>query len=168
MNVDELVGTYGTWALPIKDGDLNINGFYLGFSTSESANHSPLAHPSGFPPGKNVATRINFRTKLEEDIRCSACRWTEFMIFREQDEESSEGIRERPYLVHFAGISVLPDEASRFRFERSLTAIEVVEILTTRRGGRAYLSVPAGRVLAQAASFDKCALTEAYNNRLVV
>lgn len=151
MDIDACVGTSGTWPLPIEGGQMDVEGTYLGCASSRARRHDPRAHPNG--PG------------MAPVRRCSACRWSEFRIFRE--ETGGAPVDDKPYLVHFSGCSVLMGEKSRFRFEEMLTAREVIEIMTTRRSGKAYLSVPAGRVLAQAAAFDKGALKEAYDARLV-
>lgn len=156
MDIDNRVGTSGTWTLRVGDELIEITGAYLGVSASRSPKHHPHAHPEGTdkpPTGLNPVTGRPYR--------CNACRWTEFRIFREDTEEWN------PYLIHFTGGSSLPGETPKNRIKDMLTARMVVEVLTTRRGGRAYLSAPAALVLAQAASFDRGELTRAFDSRLV-
>lgn len=152
MNIDDRIGEQGKWKLPVDGGFEEVDGTYLGMSSSRSPRHFTRSHPDGIdkPPSKGA--------------RCSACRWSEFRIFRE--EENGTPIS-RPYLVHITGGSVVPGETSRCRIEDMLTGPEVIEILTTRRDRMAYLSVPAGDVLAQAAGIDRGELLRAYDARKV-
>lgn len=145
---DELVGERGDWKIPGKEDTLSFSGTFLAFSSSHSQTHSIRAHP-------------NKETIPIE--RCSACRWSEFRLFKEDDREKTRW----PYLIHFTGKSILPGEQTRFRIADILTAREVIENLTTRRGGSAYLSVPAAKLLAQAAEIDDGPLKEAYDARRV-
>ena len=144
---DEMVGERAEWKIPGNDGSpLVFSGIFLALSSSHSNTHSIRAHPN------------------EEKIpvqRCSACRWSEFRLFREDDRGKY------PYLILFTGMSIVPNEKTRHRVADILTAREVIENLTTRRGGAAYLSVPAARLLAQAAEIDDGPLKEAYDARRV-
>ncbi len=148
---DEYVGEKGSWTIPgINRSPLDFSGLFLGFSTSHVQGHSRLAHPKGVGlpvPGQ----------------RCSACRWSEFRIFREDNESTLR----YPYLIHFTGRSEVPGEETRYRIEDMLTAREVIEKLTTRKGGSVYLSIPAASLLAQAAEIDNGPLKEAYDARRV-
>lgn len=161
MDIDDRVGTRGNWALPVEDGEIQITGMYLGCSSSRARRHLARAHPDG--PGSPPAPRT--REDGSTGPGCSACRWTEFRLFREEKEDKP--VDGRPYLLHLTGRSVVAGETTRTRFEELLTAREVIESLTTRRRGAVYLSVPAGRVLAQAAEFDAGALKDAFDARRV-
>jgi len=190
----DLVGTTEHWTLPAGNSFVELDGRFLGFSTSYRHRHINHAHNE-------------FAVASE---RCSACRWFEPRIFRE-----TEG--QRRFLIHRAGISIVPGESTRTSYEWVISAYEVVEALTTRKAtnkppercpvckGRrrvsfppgtagdidaistnsdktypceacdgegiiyaesAYLTPPAARVLAQAASFD-VDLENAYIDRAV-
>lgn len=148
---DEYVGEKGEWTIPgTNKKPLTFSGLFLGFSSSHTENHSDRAHP-------------NERKEPLPGIRCSACRWSEFRLFREEGSEHTRW----PYLIHFTGRSILPGEDTRYRVSDILTAREVIEELTTRKGGSVYLSIPAASLLAQAAEIDDGPLKEAYDARRV-
>lgn len=151
MDIDEKVGTSGVWVLPVPNGEIELTGVFLGVSSLRAEKHALWAHKNG-PEDPPTG-------------RCGRCRWSEFRIFREEDE--GKPIDNKPYFVHFSGMSVVPGETARHRVVDLLTAREVVEVLTTRKFGKAYLSAPAGRALAQAASFDEGPLQAAYDTRRV-
>jgi len=156
---DELVGEKGDWEIPGSEDTLSFSGTFLAFSSSRKMIHDSRAHPGGTE--KNPIPIMGHDGK---PIRCSACRWSEFRLFKEDEK----GIGARwPYIIHFTGMSIVPGEHTRFRIVDILTAREVIENLTTRRGGSAYLSVPAARLLAQAAEIDNGPLKEAYDARRV-
>jgi hypothetical protein len=148
LPTEQHVGRVGVWLLPSGDDVLRVHAEFLGVSTS----HSPQHH---HPLDRAAA----------EDERCRACRWFEPRIFREVDGK-------RRYLVHRTGRSTVPGEVTFTSHEWVLGAHEVVEALTTRRrdtrtGDRTpYLTQPAARVLAQAASHDTN-LSQAYVDRAV-
>lgn len=155
---DEYVGSRGAWKISGKDGKaVAFSGTFLGFSSSQSETHSNRAHPGGIK--KTPTPVLDYDGK---SMRCSACRWSEFRLFKEEDGDAL-----LPYLVHFTGMSTVLGEETRYRIQDYLTALEVIEVLTTRRGGNVYLSIPAARLLAQAAAIDDGPLKEAYNARLV-
>jgi len=149
LEIDSRIGESGSWELPVTDSDpITLKGKYLGMSSSFRRKHRMEAHKGGaqwVAPG----------------VWCSACRWTEFRIFKEDDDEAL------PYLLHKTGRSAVPGEVSWHSFEEMLGAEGLIESLTTRRKGSAFLSIPAGRVLTQAIAFDKL-LKEAWDKRLVV
>lgn len=135
----EDVGTRGSWELRSDSRNpLKVVGRFIGWSTSHSSRHT------------------------HDWAWCSACRWSDFRIF----VPDSGG-----YVIHYTGISDKPGETTRLRYEEAVTAHEVVEILTTRRsrGDRreVFLSAPAARLLAQAASLDE-AVRDAFENRAVL
>jgi hypothetical protein len=154
MNIDDKVGMVGIWELPSEDPNtlIIVEGTYLGCASSESLRHSPRAHPDTEPWSNPIAP-------------CSACRWSEFRIFRE--EISGVPVDKTPYLLHLTGDSRLSGETPRHRIKDMKTGREIVELLTTRRFGKVYLSWAAAQVLAQAAGHDGGALTNAYDSRLV-
>lgn len=139
------------WALPIRDaGVLELYGRLLGVSSSRRVEH--MGHAADTVPGPYV--------------RCGMCRWFEARIFRELLQVDTPTDR---FLVHFAGRSAVPGETIRPRYEYASSALEVVELLTTRRaspGQEPFLTAPAARVLAQASGFDD-ELREAYLDRAV-
>lgn len=161
MDIDENVGFRGKWVLPLDEGldFLSVEGLYLGFASSESKSHNPQVHPQG-PEGPFV-----WKTSFGRKLRCNGCRWTEFRLFRE--ETDGKPVDNRPYLLHLMGMSSIPGETTRHKFEEWKTALEIIELLTIRRAGNAYLSIPAGRLLAQAASYDNGELKDAYMIRRV-
>lgn len=157
---DEFVGTENTWIIPGKFGEpISIYGTFLGFSSSYSLTHDKRAHPDGssiplkYPDGKNM--------------RCSACRWSEFRLFKEKANALSKEDTRWPYFLHFTGMSTVPGEKTRYRIEELLTPREVIEVLITRKAGTTFFSIPAARLLAQASDIDNGPLKEAYNARLV-
>lgn len=150
MRIDDRIGESSTWTLPVTDSEpITVKGLYLGMSSSHSNRHRAEAHAGG----------VQWATPGE---RCSACRWAEFRIFRELDDE------ETPYLLHKTGASAVPGETPRHKFEEMLSARGLIETMTMRRPDRPpFLPIPAGRVLSQATAFDEV-LREAWDSRLVV
>jgi hypothetical protein len=142
------VGNAAEWILLSGSEELRVNALFLGVGTSYTSWHK-------HPPDRHA----------ELNERCRACRWFEPRIFREVSGQ-------RRYLVHRAGRSIIPGEVSYTSHEWVHGAYEVIEVLTTRRrdadtGNRLpYLTHPAARVLAQAASHDKD-LNQAYVDRAV-
>lgn len=159
----ENVGSRNDWVLPVgKEETVSVHGLFLGYVSSQSPSHNPEVHPHGV----NHVVRI-WNTDSGKRLRCNGCRWTEFRLFREE-KEHQEPIDFRPYFLHFTGRSLVPGEETRYRFEEMLSATEVIEVLTIRRGGQAYLSTPSARLLAQAVTLDTGNLKTAYENRLVL
>lgn len=139
------VGKTASWRIVSGDFFLELNATFLGVSTSYVDRHN---HPTSRP--------------ARQDERCRACRWFEPRIFRELGGQ-------RRYLVHRTGKSNVPGEVSYTSHVWVFGAHEVIEVLTTRRNGQhslPYLTHPAARVLAQAASYDSD-LSDAYVNRAV-
>jgi len=127
---------------PDSTAFVTFEGTFLGFGTTRKPTH--LRHHGAFAD-----------PALGE--KCNACRWSEIRIFYSKEDDI--------YLIHLSGISVASGESNRYRIERAVSALEVIEILTTNRQGEAArLSAPASRALAQAAEFDED-LREAYGER---
>ncbi len=136
------VDSEGSWSLPTEDEQtVALEGKFLGMSSSGRKRHNPRAfHNDGH---------------AEKGEKCSACRWSEFRVFRDGDG----------YVIHFAGVSVVPGETLRSRVERRKTAHEVVLLLTTRRPPEIpYMTKAAADVLGQCATYDQ-ALNYAFVNR---
>ena len=136
------VGQVGTWIIPAYNLDgvmseVRVDGQYLGWATSQQRHHRN--HPS---------------EHADRGHPCSACRWSEFRLFRQSTQP-------RWYLLHFTGRSCVPGETTRYRDERVFTAPEVVTTLVTRKRDAVtdtmhyFLTVPAERLLAQASDRDE-------------
>jgi hypothetical protein len=147
------LGKSGVWKLPDREGTVTVSGKLLGSSSSRSMKHS--AHRGESARSKQ---QCDCQMRSCPQCRCSACRWTEFRLFRTKDG----------YLLHRIGCSQVSGEKDRYGWDEIATAPEVIEVLTTRRRDRdPFLTVPAARLLAQASAFDM-ALRDAYENRAVV
>lgn len=85
-------------------------------------------------------------------------RWTEVDIYREKDTGK--------FFVHVIGISTQSGETNRYRLDETMSAFEIIELLTAHVGGRSYIPRQSARALAQAAQWDK-EVREAYVNRAV-
>ncbi len=107
------VGETSDWDLPVDErhAAVRFRGRLLGVSSSHRA-YQHSSHP-GQPHAR-------------PDQRCAACRWFEARIFREAGGD-------RRFLVHRTGVSVVPGEVTRTRFEWLRSGHEVVESLTIRR-----------------------------------
>lgn len=114
----DLVGQVDTWALATGSASLSVHARFLGYSTSHRADHNPRHAGQPYAPTRRRGER--------GQMRCSACRWFESRIFREVDGQ-------RRYLIHLAGMSVVPGEATRASHEWVRSGYEVVEALITRR-----------------------------------
>jgi hypothetical protein len=155
----EQVGEAQTWDLPFPEGELapegalSIQARFLGLSSSYQGGHTRRGVPNH--PHREYAAR---------KVRCSACRWFESRIFRETGGT-------RRYLVYNTGRSIVPGEELRVRYEWCRNASEVLEALITRNtedpSAAPYFTVPAARVLAQAAGFDTD-LRDSWENRAVL
>lgn len=143
------IGSKDNWNLRIPQiGDelrsIKFTGKFLGLGSSRRAFHSGHAG-------------VYANAALKE--RCSACRWFEVRIFK-----NNEGW----YLVYRLGRTSVPGEDNRISYEWVPSSYEVVEVLTSRyhANGRTVteLTGPAARVLAQAAAYDDD-LRDAYVDR---
>lgn len=143
----ESVGLTQEWVIPTGGNrELRFHAKLLGVVSSRRPVHD-RSHA-----GREYAS---------QGEQCGACRWFEPRIFR----EVSRTMLGR-YLVHFAGMSIVPGETTRLRYEWAVSPHEVVEVLTTRHDRSAFLTIPAARVLSQAANFD-AELKEAYLDRAI-
>lgn len=151
------VGLIETWTLPAaQNTQVTFDGKLLGAVSSRRPFHDK-SHE-----GRAYAGRGE---------QCGACRWFEPRIFREVIPDKKYGFspaKTTPgrYLVHFAGMSIVPGETNRLRHEWAVSPHEVVELLTTRHDRDVFLTIPAARVLSQAANFDD-ELKEAYLDRAI-
>lgn len=154
---------------PLPSGDpphLAVHARFLGAGTSHTEPHARNApHPDGHVP---------------RGVRCNACRWFEARIFRElvlpagveslDDLDDDANVTVGEYVVHYAGMSIVPGEVPFYRFETTTSPYAVIEGMTTRRstdrGPEVYLAKPSARALSEAAGYD-VALRDAYENRAV-
>lgn len=152
------VGLTDVWEIPTEDGSISVHAVFLGTSSSYRSGHRGRRSPSN-PTGQNHPGS-DFATQA---VRCSSCRWFEPRIFRETGPL-------RRYLAHRTGVSLVPGETDRFRLEYLVSAQEVIEHFTTRHTGPGssppFLSVPAAKILGQAAGFDDD-MRDAWDNRAV-
>jgi hypothetical protein len=149
LPTEDDVGRVDDWELPSGDELIRVRAQFIGLSSS--------FRPQHYDHNDDVFARPL--------MRCRACRWFEPRIFREVDGR-------RRYLVHRTGRTIVPGETILTSHEWVRSAYEVIEVLTTRRqdhrtGNRApFLTQPAARVLAQAATYDND-LGQAYVDRAV-
>lgn len=149
-----LVNSAETWSLPTEDGLASITfyGRLLGLTTTQRPRHTHVGDHA------------------EPKVKCGACRWFAPRIFREILTDRDTKDRPGRFLIHYAGMTTVPGESDRSRYVWVEGAHAVIEQLTTRNWpGRVepFMTAPAARVLAQAASFDT-ELEAAYVNRAVV
>lgn len=152
------VGRTDFWDIPTESGMVTVEAVFLGTSSSYRSGHRGRRSPSN-PTGQNHPDS-DFATGA---IRCSSCRWFEPRLFRETGPLAR-------FLVHRTGVSLVPGEVDRFRLEYLLNAHEVIEYFVTRHSGPGstppFLSVPAAKILGQAAGFDDD-MRDAWENRAV-
>jgi hypothetical protein len=144
-------GHEAEWYLPtttvddpdVTSGTLTLRARFLGVGSTRFDRHTGHAGRFVAPEG-----------------RCGACRWFETRIFR-------VGLND--YVLHHTGVSRVPGEVDLHRHQRVYSPHEVLEAYTVRRAaeGRAFLTRPAARALAQAVAFDPD-LRDAYETRAVV
>lgn len=173
-------GRVRRWYLPVNevaggDPDQESNYYityarFLGLGTSHTSNHS------------DHRTRDHDRSEyVRRGERCNACRWFEARIFRELElpdgvaslEELDDPTQARlgQYIIHNAGMSIVPSEVALYRYEVTSSPYMVVELMTTRRvtdgKPQVFLAKPSAHALASAAEYDP-ALRGAYLDRAVV
>jgi hypothetical protein len=144
----ESVGKKGTWTITDQYGaSITVTGELLGIGSSQRPRHQNHPDTQFAPP----------RT------HCSTCRWTEIRIF---GADPNDGKALGQYLVVKRGASAVPDEKDFVEWEWLLSGHEVLDLLTTRRGGDAFLTAPASRAFSQAAEYD-AGMRDAWLNRSV-
>ncbi len=163
LPADDAVGISDglTFILPIVDSDAidvqnpvyRFNGDFLGLGSTFRPTHFRHPHSTFMESGSG--------------LKCNRCRWFELRIFYDNDQTG--------YLLHFAGRSMVPGEIQRYRFERALTAYELIEIMSGKaaHGQQSrndpdfvpHLTAPGRRALSQAAGFDDD-IKDAYKDRM--
>lgn len=100
--------------------------------------------------------------------RCSACRWFEVRIFDVDSYLKPDGtwVSGDRYLVLTYGLSDVPGEVAKRRAQWTNSPFTVLETLTQRRQGNAFLPATSARVLSEAAAMDPD-IADAYVNRAV-
>ena len=132
------LGKYGIWVLPMPDGTkTEFEGFFLGMSSSRKPLHE---NHEGTPYGMNG-------TWTSHDHRCGACRWFEPRIFVQGDGQRFFGL-------YKLGATIVPGESNRISFEQVGSSFELIELLTVPKNGKAVLTIPGRRVIAQASGYD--------------
>lgn len=117
-----------------------FDGVLLGEASSYRDIHSN--HPESFAlPGQ----------------RCSACRWFEVKIYREDAGD---------YLIELAGKTNVPTEKDRHRVEQTSSPHAIIDLLTQQDNGRPFIPLVSRRVLAEASAHDT-AIEEVYIRRVV-
>lgn len=187
MTTDKLLpsasdaGQLRRWYLPVREAGLPAGtepeyyvtyGRFLGLGTSHIELHTDHIYETDDHPAMPYVRRGE---------RCNACRWFEARIFREVDlpdgvervEDLDDPTQARlgAYIVHNAGMSIVPGEVPLYRYETTRLPLMVIELMTTRRvsdsGPQVFLAKPSAHALASAATFD-AELREAYLDRAVM
>lgn len=137
LPAENMGGSRGTWTVADDYGSRDeIRGVFLGSGSSRRDRH--LGHDTGtwaYPPE-----------------RCSACRWMELLIFREEAEDGTASGR---YLVVKCGVSDVPGETDRVSFSWALSPDEVIVALYTRQHDKRILTRPACTALARCSPHDE-------------
>jgi hypothetical protein len=127
-------GCLGTWHVTDWSGKtVEITGKFLGAGSTSRPFHK--GHRAGEFPLKGQ--------------HCSACRWTEIGLFREDDPEGE-------FLIVNRGMSIVPGEVERvsMAFATVETVKELVLMLRELGHGGMLLTSPAMQMLAQATEHD--------------
>lgn len=137
------VGTTGEWET--RDGV--IRGRMVGWSSSRRIGHT--SHDGPYAVRKSDCKHPTHTDAGCAQCRCSACRWSDFALI-------SVGSK---YVLCLIGRSAVPGESDRFRAEEMDAASDVLEALKTRQrsaiGQRVFFTIPAARLLANAAGRDE-------------
>ncbi len=99
------VGESDIWRLPTMNGEIDVDGTFLGSATSQQEDHSH----SG-----DVVT---------DDRKCARCRWFEPRIFWETDPGR--------YVLYTIGCSDVPGEKDFIRFRYGRDAHEAITTMMT-------------------------------------
>lgn len=136
------------YTVATADGELTFIGRLLGRAENRAVTHS---HSTSF---------------ARRGERCSACRWSEYRIYRVA-VESRDATGGR-YVVLSYGHSDVPNERTIHRVSVTDSPAEVIELLTTRKFNQApQLTATAARLLARASDLDDD-LQDAWDNRVVL
>jgi hypothetical protein len=129
-----------------QQGTVTFTGTLLGHASSESRfhNHDTDYVSSGFDGNGRK-------------IKCSACRWHEATIYR--DENGG-------FVLHTVGRTIIPGEVDFAKVSRTTSAYELEEMMVVR-GDKPYRPRTSAQALAQAAALDED-IRDAYVNRAVV
>ncbi len=132
------------WEIDVHEGDDGmttevITGRLLGFSSGQEDKHTK--HPGEWAPQK---------------FKCAACRWVDVSIYDiGPDPAARARHRNGVYLIHTVGRSDLPHEKDFVRIAPARNAPHAFEMVHTRQGGNATLSVPSGQAFAEASQYDE-------------
>lgn len=125
------VGDIAIWVLPTMQGNVEVDGTFLGSATSRQDSHS---HPGDF---------------VTDDRKCARCRWFEPRLFRESGPVNR-------YVMYTIGCSEVPGERDLIRFRYGRDAYETIATMKTPHpvtGERGIVGVTK-RMFDQAAEFD--------------
>jgi hypothetical protein len=118
------LGQTGTWLISHEDGELEVEGRFVGFGSSHSPYHT-----------QHSADRF-----AEVGAKCQACRWLEIRIYDDGEE----------FTVSYVGVSSVPGETQRAWFMRATSEDDLVDLLSgDGRSGR-FFSKPARLVIESA------------------
>lgn len=116
-----------------KDVEYEFDGRVIASASSQSPEHPLLIHDVG--------------EYAEQGFRCSACRWFDIIIYRNDDTDG--------WVVQTVGRSIVPGEDNRFRVHFCDTPRQVVTALAQTRDNNVYLPKVAQRALDDAADEDE-------------
>lgn len=125
------VGEEDVWVLPTMQGEIEVDGIFLGSATSQQDSHSHSGE---------VVT---------DDRKCARCRWFEPRLFREQNTKR--------YVMYTIGCSDVPGERDLIRFRYGRDAYETIATMKTPHpvtGERGIVGVTK-RMFDKAAEFDQ-------------
>lgn len=175
-----------THVLVVRDEvELEINGRLIGYASSRRDDHTHSLVSDTITSADGESTQVIRYVHPGE--RCSACRWFEVRIFLVECEYADDctcdaadddvngahrdDCGEIPargkYLVLTYGLTIVPGETHKRRAAWTSSPYEIIEILTQRNGGKAFLPATSAQVIAQAAACDH-GIETAYVNRAVV
>lgn len=128
-----------------------LRGQLLGFATSHRDYHN-----HSIPEDSSKGPRD--LEKFPSDWKCSGCRWFEVSIIWD--------VEDKTYAVYTVGKSAIPGEEARPVVRFTQSPLEILEILTDKRGNTPRLPDASARCIAQAADADQ-RIRDAYVNRAV-
>lgn len=190
--VDTVAGDH---LLIVRDEEeIEIHGRLIGFATSRRDEHThPIVVTT--PTERELTVdrdlvadpiTVHVPRYVRAGERCSACRWFEVRIFLVDHEYGDDCDCDVPpdvtvctnatcgrvaprgrYLVLTYGLTIVPGETHKRRAAWTSSPYEIIEILTQRNQGKAFLPATSAQVIAQAAACDR-GIETAYVNRAVV